>query len=82
MKFSVLIFLLLSLPSCKNWMYKDIHYDYCISLEESHIHFYNHNFKEWSCLNIEEGEYTIEDSFRIKYKINKKGKVTKVKLIK
>jgi hypothetical protein len=31
---------------------------------------------------LEEGEYTIEDKFRIKYKTNKKGKVTKVKLIK
>jgi hypothetical protein len=28
------------------------------------------------------GQYTIEDSFRIKYKTDKKGKVKKVKLIK
>jgi len=31
---------------------------------------------------MEEGEYTIEDTFKIKYKTDKKGKVTKVKLIK
>jgi hypothetical protein len=76
------IILLLYLPSCSNWAYKDIQYDYCVSLEESHIHFYNHNFKEWSCLNIEKGKYIIKDSFRIKYKTDKKGKVKKVKLIK
>jgi len=31
---------------------------------------------------MEEGEYTYEDVFRIKYKVNKEGKITKVKLIK
>jgi hypothetical protein len=31
---------------------------------------------------MEEGEYTIEDKFRIKYKTDKKGKVKKVKLVK
>jgi hypothetical protein len=51
-------------------------------MEKIHVHFYHHQTCEWSCLNMEEGEYTYEDVFRIKYKVNNEGKITKVKLIK
>ena len=82
MKILNLIILLLLLSSCSNWNYKDITYLRCGKLKEVHVHLYHHDSCEWHCLNLEEGEYTIEDKFRIKYKTNKKGKVTKVKLIK
>lgn len=82
MKILNLIILLLSLSSCSNWMYKDIEYQRCEELEKIHVHLYHHDSCEWYCLYLEEAEYTIEDTFRIKYKTDKKGKVTKVKLIK
>lgn len=82
MKIFKLIILLLFLSSCSSWMYKDIQYERCEYLEKIHVHLYHHDSCEWYCLNMEEVEYTIEDSFRIKYKTDKKGKVTKVKLIK
>jgi len=74
--------LLVLLTSCSNWKYKDIEYEHCLQLEKVHVHLYHHDTCEWYCLNMEEGEYTIEDTFRIKYTTDKKGKVTKVKLIK
>ena len=70
------------LTSCSNWKYKNIDYERCVQLEKVHVHLYHHDTCEWYCLNMEEGEYTIEDSFRVKYRTDKKGKVTKVKLIK
>ena len=78
----ILIFVLLFLTSCSNWMYKEIGYERCENLQKLHVHLYHHDSCEWYCLNMEGGEYTIEDSFKIKYKVDKKGKVTKVKLIK
>jgi len=74
--------LLVLLTSCSNWKYKDIEYERREQLEKIHVHLYHHDTCEWYCLNMEEGEYTIEDTFRIKYTTDKKGKVTKVKLIK
>jgi len=82
MKILLLILLSLLLFSCSNWKYKDIEYERCGKVEKIHVHFFHHQTSEWSCLEIEEGEYTIEDTFRIKYTTDKKGKVTKVKLIK
>ena len=82
MKILNLIILLLLLSSCSNWNYKDITYLRCGKLKEVHVHLYHHDSCEWYCLNMEEGDYTIEDSFRIKYKTDKKGKVKKVKLVK
>jgi hypothetical protein len=82
MKNKVIILALLLLTSCSNWMYKDIEYERCKNLEKIHVHLYHQDSCEWHCLNLEEGNYTIEDSFRIKYKTDKKGKVKKVKLVK
>ena len=82
MKNKIIILAVLFLTSCSNWMYKDIEYERCENLEKIHVHLYHHDSCEWYCLNMEEGEYTIEDKFRIKYKTDKKGKVKKVKLVK
>lgn len=81
MKFLYLL-LLLILTSCSNWNYKKIEYERYENLEKIHVHLYHHDSCEWHCLNIEEGNYIIEDSFRIKYKTDKKGIIKKVKLIK
>ena len=82
MKILNLIILLLSLSSCSNWMYKDIQYERCEKLEKIHVHFFHHETSQWSCLEMEDGNYTIMENVRIKYRVDKKGKVTKVKLIK
>ena len=82
MKNKIIILAVLFLTSCANWKYKDVEYESCKNLEKIHVHLYHHDSCEWYCLNLEEGEYTIEDKFRIKYKTDKKGKVKKVKLIK
>lgn len=78
----IIFVLLLTLSSCSNWKYKDIEYERKVNLEGIHVHLYHHDNCEWYCLNMEEGEYSYDDSFRIKYKTDKKGKVTKVKLVK
>ncbi len=78
----IIFVLLVTLPSCSNWMYKDIQYERCEHFEKIHVHLYHHDSCEWYCLNMEEGEYSYDDSFRIKYKTDKKGKVTKIKLVK
>lgn len=77
-----LFFLSLFLVSCSNWKYKNIEYERCVYLEPIHAHFYRHETCEWSCLNMEEGEYTFTDSFRVKYRTDKKGVVKQIKLIK
>ena len=82
MKNKIIILAVLFLTSCANWKYKDVEYERCKNLEKIHVHLYHHDSCEWHCLNLEEGEYTIEDKFRIKYKTDKKGKVKKVKLVK
>ena len=82
MKNKIIILAVLFLTSCSNWKYKDVEYESCKNLEKIHVHLYHHDSCEWHCLNLEEGEYTIEDKFRIKYKTDKKGKVKKVKLVK
>ena len=78
----LIILLSIFLVGCTNWKYKDISYERCEYLEKLHVHLYHHDSCEWYCLNFEEGEYTYEDSFRIKYKTDKKGIVKKVKLVK
>jgi hypothetical protein len=82
MKNKIIILAVLFLTSCANWKYKDVEYESCKNLEKIHVHLYHHDSCEWHCLNLEEGEYTIEDKFRIKYKTDKKGKVKKVKKVK
>lgn len=78
----IFIFVILLLSSCSNWMYKDIQYERCEKLEKIHVHFFHHETSQWSCLEMEDGNYTIMENVRIKYRVDKKGKVTKVKLIK
>ena len=76
------VFLLLTLTSCSTWKYKEIEYEHAEYLEKIHVHLYHHDSCEWYCLDMKEGEYMIEDNFKIKYKTDKKGKVKKVKLVK
>jgi hypothetical protein len=82
LRYIVFTIILFFITSCSNWRYKEVNYERCEHLEKIHVHLYHHDSCEWYCLNFEEGEYTYEDSFKIKYKIDKKGKVKKVKLIK
>ena len=82
MKILNLILLLLLLSSCSNWMYKDIEYERCENLQKIHVHLYHHDSCEWHCLNLEEENGVFLDTFRMKYKTNRKGEITKVKLIK
>lgn len=73
---------LLVLTSCSNWNYTTVSYDKCVHLDKIHVHFYHHETCEWSCLDMSEGNYTFTEEFKIKYKLNKKSNVTKVKLVK
>jgi hypothetical protein len=82
MKKMFFIITLLVLTSCSNWNYKDIDYLKCKKLDEIHVHLYHHDSCEWSCLDLDEQNAMLVDTFRIKYKTNKKGKVKKVKLVK
>jgi|688.fasta_scaffold415790_4 hypothetical protein len=82
MKNILFIILIVFLTGCSNWQYKDIVYDRCQHLGRIHVHFYNHETCEWSCLNMDEGNYTYEDIVRVKYKTNREGKIVKVKLVK
>lgn len=82
MKILNLIILLLFLSSCSNWIYKEVEYESCKNLEKLHVHFYDHNTCEWSCLVMDEGIYCKEDTLRLNVKENKIGKITKIKLIK
>jgi hypothetical protein len=77
-----IIIVLLFLTSCSNWKYSEVEYERCVELESIHVHLYHHDSCEWYCLNMDKGQYEIEDNFKIKYKTNKEGKVKKVKLIK
>ena len=76
------IFVLLLLTSCGNWKEIDIPYDKELYLETLHVHFYDHNTCEWSCLVMEEGLYCVDDTLKMNVKKNKIGEITKVKLIK
>lgn len=82
MKNILYIFVIMLLVSCSNWQYKIMTYDRCVSIDRIHVHFYHHETCEWSCLDLETGEYYYKDSVRIKYKINKECEINKVKLIK
>ena len=82
MKKMFFIITLLVLTSCSNWNYKDIAYLKCKKLDEIPVHLYHHDSCEWSCLDLDEQNAMLVDTFRVKYKTNKKGEVTKVKLVK
>jgi hypothetical protein len=76
------IFVLLLLSSCGTWEKLDIPYDKELYLETLHVHFYDHNTCEWSCLVMEEGIYCTDDTLKMDIRKNKIGEITKVKLIK
>ena len=82
MKNIIFIFVLLLLTGCSNWRHQNITYLKCKKLDEIHVHLYHHDSCEWSCLDLDEQNAMLVDTFRIKYKTNKKGEVTKVKLVK
>ena len=76
------IFVLLLLTSCGNWKKVEIPYDKELYLEKLHVHFYDHNTCEWSCLVMDEGIYCKDDTLKLNVKENKIGEITKIKLIK
>lgn len=78
----ILILVLLFMTSCSNWNYQDITYLKCGKLKEIHAHLYHHDSCEWNCLYMKEETTIFVDTFRVKYKTNRKGEVTKVKLVK
>jgi hypothetical protein len=78
----IYIILLTLLVSCSNWKEIKIPYDKELYLEKLHVHFYDHNTCEWSCLVMEEGVYCIDDTLKLNVKKNKIGEIKKVKLLK
>ena len=51
-------------------------------MERIHVHLYYHETCDWVCLDMDNDYRIVVDTARIKYKTDKKGKITKVKLIK
>ena len=82
MKYLIIFLNLIILTGCSNWKYKTIQYEKCVNLDDIHVHLYHHDSCEWHCLNMGKNQYMIEDSFRVKYKTNRKGEIIKVKLVK
>jgi|694.fasta_scaffold20870_8 hypothetical protein len=70
------------LTSCSNWQYQEIRYLKCKKLDEIHVHLYHHDNCEWDCLHLDKQYIIVIDTFKVKYRINTKGNVSKVKLIK
>lgn len=81
-KFFFIFIISITLVSCSNWRYQTVPYLRCGNLDEIHVHFYNHETCESSCLFLEEKNHIFVDRFKVKYKIDKKGKVKKAKLVK
>jgi len=76
------IFVAMLLVSCSNWQYKEFTYLRCNKMERIHVHLYYHETCDWVCLDMDNDYRIVVDTARIKYKTDKKGKITKVKLIK
>jgi hypothetical protein len=76
------IILVLLLVGCGNWKEIKIPYDKELYLERLHVHFYDHNTCEWSCLVMDEGVYCVDDTLKLSVKKNKIGEIKKVKLVK
>ena len=67
---------------CGQWKEVQIPYEsekYCETL---HVHFYDHNTCEWSCLDMDEGIYCVDDTLNLRIKKNNLGEVKKVKIVK
>jgi hypothetical protein len=78
----LLIFVLLLIYGCGQWKEVKIPYEsekYC---ENLHVHFYDHNTCEWSCLDMDEGIYCVDDTLNLRVKKNNLGEVKKVKIVK
>ena len=82
MKSILFILPILMLMGCSNWQYQDIQYLKCKKLDEIHVHLYHHDNCEWNCLHLGEQRIIVVDTFRVKYMLNLKGDVTRVKFIK
>jgi hypothetical protein len=76
------IILVLLLVSCGNCKEIKIPYNKELYLEKLHVHFYDHNTCEWSCLVMDEGVYCVDDTLKLSVKKNKIGEIKKIKLIK
>jgi hypothetical protein len=81
-KVLLLVTTMLLLSSCSNWTYKDVTNLRCGKLKEVHVHLYQHDSCEWNCLYLKEDYGIFVDTFRVKYKTNRKGEIIKVKLLK
>lgn len=82
MKNILYIFVLTLLTSCSNWEYKEFTYLKCKKIEKIHVHLYYHDSCEWNCLSLDERYVIVTDTAKVKYKLNREGKIKKVKLIK
>jgi hypothetical protein len=78
----LIIFVVLLLTGCGNWKEIEVPYDKELYLEKLHVHFYDHNTCEWSCLVMDEGIYCVDDTLKLSVKKNKIGNITKVKIVK
>jgi hypothetical protein len=76
------IFVTLVVTSCCNWKEIQVPYDKELYLEKLHVHFYDHNTCEWSCLDMDEGIYCVDDTLNLRVKKNNLGEVKKVKILK
>jgi hypothetical protein len=81
MKKIIIIISIFLLSSCVNWQYKEFSYPMCKKLEPVHVHLYDHNQCEWSCLELDSKNFIFIDTIKIRYKTNKNGKIKKLKLI-
>ena len=72
---------LLLLYSCGQWKEVKVPYQKELYLEKIHVHFYDHNTCEWSCLEMNEGVYCLDDTLNLKIKKNKIGEIKKVKIL-
>jgi len=78
----IIILFSLFLVSCGTWNVVEVPYDKEVYCEKLHVHFYDHKTCEWSCLDMDEGMYCVDDTLRMNVKKNKIGEITKVKLVK
>lgn len=78
----IILITVLILTSCKNWCVIETKTNKTVTIEQTHIHFYNYDLNEWSCLDLDGGEYEYVEIERYKCWLNKKNLITKAKQIK
>lgn len=74
--------MVIMLTGCSNWTYKDFTYLKLNKIEKIHVHLYYHETCDWVCLDMDDDYRIVVDTVRIKYKVDKQGKIKKVKLVK